>query len=137
MKKSILGDENPSTLHTMHTLAYTYLQLQRGGEAYSMIVDCIDKRKSVLGEMHPKTLTSMSVLALVCCEVKKFEMMKTLWMRIREATGSSTYDNLIGRARYLEFLQNLHESQAHCDTGKTVGCVRFTPLAGQYAHISI
>ena len=63
-RKRVLGEEHPSTLTSMGSLALTYRNQGRWKEAEQLDVQVSETRKRVFGEEHPDTLASMENLAL-------------------------------------------------------------------------
>ena len=63
MKMSVLGENHPDTLDTMHNLANTYKNQGKYRDAEVLYKQCLDKKKIVLGESHPATLWTLSNLA--------------------------------------------------------------------------
>jgi hypothetical protein len=62
-RKTVLGEEHPSTLISMANLASTYRNQGRWKEAKELELHVLQTRKKVLGDEHPDTLTSMVNLA--------------------------------------------------------------------------
>jgi hypothetical protein len=61
-RKRVLGDEHPSTLTSMHNLAYTLSSQSRCIEAIAMIEMCFQSRREVLGKQHPSTQLLLEIL---------------------------------------------------------------------------
>ena len=60
--KRVLGEEHPSTLTTMHNLAYTWKSQSRNNEAISLMKNCFELRNQILGPEHPGTEISLQTL---------------------------------------------------------------------------
>ena len=61
--KRVLGQEHPSTLTSMASLASTYRDQGRWKEAEELEAQVMGAGKSVLGQEHSDTLTSVANLA--------------------------------------------------------------------------
>ena len=63
IRKWVLGQEHPSTLTSVASLASTYRNQGRWKEAEELEVQVMETSKRVLGQEHPDTLTSVANLA--------------------------------------------------------------------------
>jgi hypothetical protein len=61
--KRVLSDEHPSTLITMHNLAFSLQSQGRAKEAVALIERCFQLREQILGEQHPDTQSSLNALS--------------------------------------------------------------------------
>ena len=60
--KRVWGDEHPSTLTSMHNLAFTWKIFGRHAEAVELMEKCVLLRASVLGVDHPDSRSSAATL---------------------------------------------------------------------------
>ncbi|MBV1849971.1 FxSxx-COOH system tetratricopeptide repeat protein [Catellatospora tritici] len=65
VRRRLLGDEDPSTLGTMHELAVLMVDRGERAAARALFEQVLDVRRGVLGDEHPHTLTTMNQLARV------------------------------------------------------------------------
>ncbi|PVH92417.1 hypothetical protein DM02DRAFT_543709, partial [Periconia macrospinosa] len=63
VNKGMLGDNYPSMLTSMASLASTYCNQGRWAEAEALEVQVMEISMTTLGDSHPNTLTSMKNLA--------------------------------------------------------------------------
>ena len=61
-RKRVLGEEHPSTLTSMNSLAFTFKHQGRNKEVISLMEKCFNLRKQVLGPQHPYTTSSLKAL---------------------------------------------------------------------------
>jgi serine/threonine protein kinase/tetratricopeptide (TPR) repeat protein len=61
-RRSLLDDEHPDTLGSMHALAYLYWLQGRYDEAERLCLETLESQKRILGADHPNTLESMNTL---------------------------------------------------------------------------
>ncbi len=64
LHKKIIGDDDPLTLASMHSLANIYRATGRTPEALELIEDTVQLRKKTLDDDHPWTITSMGLTAI-------------------------------------------------------------------------
>ncbi|KAJ7713488.1 hypothetical protein B0H16DRAFT_1621076 [Mycena metata] len=62
LRKQVLGDNHPDTLHTMSNLAISYSDLGEYQKAEELRVLVLEKQKQVLGDNHPDTLKIKKML---------------------------------------------------------------------------
>jgi tetratricopeptide (TPR) repeat protein len=62
-RRSILGDEHPSTISAMNNLANTLGDLGQLDEAAKMMKGVLEKMRRILGDEHPSTISAMNNLA--------------------------------------------------------------------------
>jgi hypothetical protein len=62
-RRSILGNDDPDTLHAAHALGWAQWSLGRYTEARDLDQDTLDRRTRTLGPDHPDTKRSASNLA--------------------------------------------------------------------------
>jgi len=72
-RKTVQGQEHPSTLTSMNNLAATYSNQGRWKEAEELELKQLEISRRVLGEEYPNTLTSMGNLAVVFKEQDRDE----------------------------------------------------------------
>ncbi|KAK4232924.1 hypothetical protein C8A03DRAFT_19895, partial [Achaetomium macrosporum] len=61
--KTKLGADHPSTLTSMHNLAFTWKDQGRHSDALALMRDCAQARQRVLPAEHPDTLSSLAAVA--------------------------------------------------------------------------
>ncbi|KAH7085888.1 kinesin light chain [Paraphoma chrysanthemicola] len=80
----VLGEEHPSTLSSMSSLALTYMNQGRWKEAEKLGVQVMETRKRVLGEDHPHTLSSISNLASTFRKQGRWKEAEKLGVQVME-----------------------------------------------------
>jgi eukaryotic-like serine/threonine-protein kinase len=65
LRRRALGERNPDTLTSMHSLASIYLRQGKYSQAMPLATRVLQLRRSVLGAEHPDTLLSLKNLAAV------------------------------------------------------------------------
>src|SRR5882757_1154023 len=60
LRRDVLGERHPDTIRSMASLAATYHQQGRSGEAEEIKVKVLELRRDVLGDRHPDTIESMA-----------------------------------------------------------------------------
>jgi hypothetical protein len=60
--KTVLGDEHPDTLTSMHNLAFTLQSQACRKEALALMETCFQLRQQVLGEHQHDTQSSLATL---------------------------------------------------------------------------
>ncbi|KAK4118296.1 hypothetical protein N657DRAFT_549781, partial [Parathielavia appendiculata] len=58
----VLGEEHPSTLTSMASLAHTWRCQARLGDALFLMKTCFHHQQQVLGRNHPDTVSTLFVL---------------------------------------------------------------------------
>lgn len=72
-RKKIMGPEHPSTLTSMHNLAYPWKYQGRDHDAMGLMSECIRLRMQKLGQDHPNTRSSVAALDRWQAEIKTSE----------------------------------------------------------------
>lgn len=67
-KNNKLGAEHPSTLTSMHNLAWTWNSQGRNEEALRLMEECVRLQIRILGDSHPYTLRSREWLPIFRAE---------------------------------------------------------------------
>ncbi|RYP78486.1 hypothetical protein DL771_000439 [Monosporascus sp. 5C6A] len=91
-RKSLLGQEHPSTLASMGNLASTFWSQERCKEAEELVVQVMEIQKRVLGHEHPSTLTNMANAALTFMNQGRLQEAKKLIVQAVE-----TFERVFGR----------------------------------------
>ncbi len=78
------GEEHPSTLASMNSLAILHEVQGRYDEAEPLVVKALEVRRRVLGEEHPNTLASMGNLATLYENQGRFDEAETLHVKTLE-----------------------------------------------------
>src|SRR5206468_2644730 len=73
LREKVLGEEHPSTLASMNSLAEVLRQQGKYKEAEQMQRQTLNLRKKMLGEEHPSTLDSISNLAIMLRQQGKYK----------------------------------------------------------------
>ncbi|KAJ7708541.1 hypothetical protein B0H14DRAFT_3172584 [Mycena olivaceomarginata] len=84
VRKRVLGEEHPSTLTSMASLASTYRHQGHWKDAEALEVEVMEMRKRVLGEEHPDTLTSMGNLASTYWNQGRWKDAEALFLVVME-----------------------------------------------------
>ncbi|KAK3292166.1 uncharacterized protein B0H64DRAFT_364874 [Chaetomium fimeti] len=84
LRKAVLGEEHPSTLVSMGSLASTYWNQGRWKEAESLEIQVMGTRKRVLGEEHPDTLTGIANLASTYSDQGRWKEAESLEVQVME-----------------------------------------------------
>ncbi|KAF1976246.1 hypothetical protein BU23DRAFT_597114 [Bimuria novae-zelandiae CBS 107.79] len=85
-RKRVLGDEHPSTLTSMASLASTYRNQGRWKEA-ELEVQMMETRKRALGDEHPSMLTSMANLASTYRNQGRWKEAEQLEVQVMETSS--------------------------------------------------
>ena len=86
VRRSLLGDEHPDTLMSMHHLGLLY-QAQGNYEAAETIaLETLNARDKVLGIDHPDTISSLNTLAVIYITLRKDEQAVELAAKNVEAS---------------------------------------------------
>ncbi|KAL5085051.1 hypothetical protein Trisim1_010951 [Trichoderma cf. simile WF8] len=86
IRRELLGADHRDTLHSMHSLALTYIYQHRWKEAEDLYVEVIETSKIKLGADHPDTLTSMSNLALTYMHQGRWKKAEDLYVEVIETS---------------------------------------------------
>lgn len=64
IRQRVLGEEHPSTLTSMASLAFALRAQDRSEEALGLMHTCVSLRQRILGSAHPYTRSSVETLKL-------------------------------------------------------------------------
>ncbi|MGH3697966.1 MAG: FxSxx-COOH system tetratricopeptide repeat protein, partial [Pseudonocardiaceae bacterium] len=78
LRRSLLGEDHPDTLHTASSLARTLWGLGRYERARELGEDTLARCRRILGEDHPHTLRSATILAITLREMGRYERAREL-----------------------------------------------------------
>jgi tetratricopeptide (TPR) repeat protein len=82
--RSVMGEEHPNTLRSMHNLAEVFSRQGKYSEAEALIRQVLEVARRVLGEEHPNTLISRKTLGTVFLEQGKSSEAEVLYNQLLE-----------------------------------------------------
>ncbi|KXX74722.1 Kinesin light chain 3 [Madurella mycetomatis] len=86
LRQAELGEEHPSTLYSIASLAATYGDQGRWKEAESLQVQVMETSKRVLGLEHPDTLSSIANLAVTYGNQGRWKEAESLQVQVMETS---------------------------------------------------
>ncbi|MBV9162892.1 MAG: tetratricopeptide repeat protein [Pseudonocardiales bacterium] len=103
LRRSVLGEDHPDTLHTTNSLSFNLSELGRYERARELSEATLTRCRRVLGENHPDTLRAAYILALALWDLGQYERARELGeatlTRCRRVLGENHPDTL--RAAYI------------------------------------
>jgi tetratricopeptide (TPR) repeat protein len=114
-RTSILGENHPDTLKSMHNLAVLCDKKGEYDQAHPLYVQCLEKRKSTLGENHLDTLNSMNNLAGLYKNQGLYDKAYPLCIKCLEERKSTLGDNHSDTLESINSLAVFYHSQGRYD----------------------
>jgi eukaryotic-like serine/threonine-protein kinase len=105
LRRRVLGERNPDTLASMHSLASIYLREGMYSQAKPLLTEVLEVRRRVLGVEHPDTLLSLKNLAALYGYQGKYAQAEPLetealaaLRRVRGEDHPDTLDTMVNLA---------------------------------------